>query len=137
MNDLVDQYKSLLEEYRIVKEGDIGLCYNIRQKATTLRSNYGELMCSYEKEMIDAKNTASGIKAQKSINHSPTKVTEGNRHAEANIEYQDALKLYSLKLKQFKYTEVQYNILKDIAYHMNSQWEIMNKQTTFYKRENK
>ena len=94
-------------------------------------------MCSYEKEMIDAKNTASGIKAQKSINHSPTKVTEGNRAAEANIEYQDALKLHSLKLKQFKYTEVQYNILKDIAYHMNSQWEIMNKQTTFYKRENK
>ena len=134
---LTDQYKSLLEEYRIVKEGDIGLCYNIRQKATSLRSNYGELMCSYEKEMIDAKNTASGIKAQKSINHSPTKVTEGNRVAEANTEYQDALKLYSLKLKQFKYTEVQYNILKDIAYHMNSQWEIMNKQTTFYKRENK
>lgn len=132
---LADQYKSLLEEYRIVKEGDIGLCYNIRQKATVLRTNYGELMCSYEKEMIDAKNTASGIKAQKSINHSPTKVTEGNRAAEANIEYQDKLKLYSLKLKQFKYTEVQYNILKDIAYHMNSQWEIMNKQTTFYKRE--
>ena len=137
MTLLEDQYKSLLEEYRIVKEGDIGLCYNIRQKATTLRSNYGELMCSYEKEMIDAKNTASAVKAQKSIEHSPAKVTEGNRSAEADQQYQDALQKYSLKLKLYKYTEVQYNILKDIAYHMNSQWEIMNKQTTFYKKENK
>lgn len=120
-------YDDLLEKYKNLHEENIGLAFEIRQEATVLRSSYGETMCNNEKEMIDAKNTATAIKAKKSIEYS-AKPTEGNRKAEQDSEYIDAMKLYSLKLKQFKYSEVQYNILKDIAYHANAMYEIANKQ---------
>lgn len=83
-------YKSILQRYSKLESENFPEAYYILKEATGLSDYYGEELAKAKKLLIQAEFNFKQVKARKSVELSPNKVSEGERLALASDEVKQA-----------------------------------------------
>ena len=121
-----EEYQSILNDYRILNDSDLGFAFDICKRATVLKDTLGEQVTNNEKLMLDAKHNSEAVKAR--VSSSVNSVASGDRIAKQSKEYSESVHRFTLLNKQYEYSKIQLSVLKDIGFQCFSIYNDANKR---------